>query len=262
VSRDAIVFQSAPESHAPWVDAALSSVERWAARHGAEYWLLPDQEFFASVPEWVLRKSTTWINPVTDLARLLVARELIRTRSTAIWVDADVLIWAPDHLPLPKPPDAAFSGELWMERWPNGRLRFLDNVSNFVCAFSAQGAFLDTHIAEVLNTLRKAPEPMKLGVAGTALLTRGYDHGSFELITGVANFSPVLTHAIAAGWMQDVKAFEERLGCQLAAANLCLSHEARPFQGRAPSAEVLPKLVRALSGLSQPLRPTELVGQI
>lgn len=255
-----VVFQSAPESRAGWVDAAMASVERWAALHEAEYRLLHDPEFFGPVPEWVARKSTAWINPVTDLARLLVARELVRTYSTAIWVDADVVIWAPDHLPLPTPRDAAFSSELWMERGPDGTLRFLDNVSNFVCAFSAQGPFLRAHIVDVLTTLREAPEPMKLGVAGTALLTRRYDRGAFELITGVANFSPVLTEALAAGRTPDVEAFQRRLGGQLAAANLCLSHESRPFQGRGPLEQVLPRLARALSGSSRPLWPTELVG--
>ncbi len=255
-----IVFQSAPEARVGWVDVAMASVEHWAARHGAEYKLLRDPEFFRPVPEWAMRKSTSWINPVTDVARLLIARDLIRTYSIAVWVDADVLIWAPDHLPLPKPRDAAFSSELWMERRPDGTLRFLDNVSNFVCAFAAQGRFLNTHIVDVLTTLREAPEPMKLGVVGTALLTRGYDRGAFQLITGVANFSPVLTEAIVAGRTEEVEAFQKHLRSPLAAGNLCLSHESRPFQGRPPSADALPNLVTALSKWSQPLWPMELLG--
>lgn len=149
-----------------------------------------------------------------------------------------------------------------MERWPDGTLRFLDNVSNFVCAFSAQSLFLHAHISDVLTALREAPEPIKLGAAGTALLTRGYVPGAFDLVTGVANFSPVLTAAIAAGQKQDIEAFQGRLGGPLVAANLCLSHESRPFQGRAPVAQVLPRLVTALSRCHRPLWPTELVGAI
>ena len=257
-----IVFQSAPETRAQWVDVAMASVERWAERHGAEYRVLHDPEFFGPVPDWVLRKSTAWINPVTDLARLLVARELTNTYATVVWVDSDVIIWAPDHLPLPTPRDAAFASELWMERWPDGTLHFLDNISNFICAFAAQTPFLGRHIADVLGTLREALEPLKLGAAGTALLTRRYDPGAFEIIHGVGNFSPVFIEAIAAGRIPDVEAFQKRLEGPLVAANLCLSHESRPFQGRAPLRQVLPKLVTALSRHGHPLWPNELVGVI
>jgi hypothetical protein len=230
--------------------------------HDADYLVLGDPDFLGLVPGWVAGRCGQWMNPVTDLARLLLARDLLSNYPTAIWVDADVLIWAPGHFQLPVTQDAVFVKERWMERWPDGGLRFLDNVSNFVCSFAAAGPFLERHIADVEAAIRAAEPPLKLGVAGTSLLTRGYDRSAFELISDVANFSPVLLEAVAAGDVSDVKAYEAGLARPLVAANLCLSHESCQFQGRAPIPGALPRLATALADKNKPLWPSELIGSI
>jgi hypothetical protein len=262
MSGSVVVFQSAPKVHAAWVDRCMSSVARWAAVHGADYLELADPDFLGLVPDWVVAKCEQWINPVTDLARLLAARELLGEYDAAVWVDADVFIWAPDHFSLPITRKAVFARERWMERWPDGRLRFLDNVSNFVCSFAAGAAFLQRHIADVEAVIRQAVPPLKLGVAGTSLLTRQYDRSAVELIGDVANFSPVLLEAIGIGREDDVKAFEAGLSSPLVAANLCLSHESRSFQGRTPRPGALPRLVTVLASKKKPLWPSELIGSI
>jgi hypothetical protein len=258
MSGSVVVFQSAPKVHAAWVDRCMSSVARWAAVHGADYLELTDPDFLGLVPDWVVAKCEQWTNPVTDLARLLAARELLGEYDAAVWVDADVFIWAPDHFSLPITRTAVFA---W-ERWPDGRLRFLDNVSNFVCSFAAGAAFLQRHIADVEAVIRQAVPPLKLGVAGTSLLTRQYDRSAFGLIGDVANFSPVLLEAIRVGGEGDVEAFEAGLPAPLVAANLCLSHESRSFQGRSPRPGALPGLVTVLAHKKEPLWPSELIGSI
>ena len=100
----------------------MSSVARWASTHRADYVVLDDPDFLGIAPEWVVAKCGTWINPVTDLARLLVARNLLCSYACAIWVDADVFVWAAERFHLPVADDAAFARERWMERWPDGRL--------------------------------------------------------------------------------------------------------------------------------------------
>ncbi|MGC4900563.1 hypothetical protein ACLQ2Y_14640 [Micromonospora echinospora] len=239
----------------------MTTVADWARHHGADYWTVGDAGFFAEIPVWVLERCATWINPATDLARLLTARRLLATYSYAVWVDADVVVWGGDFLPLPRPLDAAFARERWMEHWPDGRLRFLDNVSNFVCAFAAGGSFLDRHIADVLAAIRSAAGPLKMGVAGTSLLTRGYPRETFELLDGIGNFSPALERALATGAADDVRAYESGLTRPLVAANLCLSHGDRPFQGVAADAATIPRLVDTLAARRGPLWPSELIGR-
>ena len=139
-------------------------------------------------------------------------------------------------------------------------LRFLDNISNFVCSFAAGGRFLERHIDDVRTAIQAAEPPLKLGVAGTSLLTRGYDGGAFEVVEDVANFSPVLLEALMAGRASDVAAYEAGLTRPLVAANLCLSHESRPFQGRDPNPGAVPRLVTALAARSEPVWPSEILG--
>jgi hypothetical protein len=236
----------------------MASVIRWAALHSVTYRRVDDPEFFGVVPGWVRDKCREWINPVTDLARLLLARRLLSEYEVVIWVDADVLIWAPAHLAVPRDTEAAFSAERWMERWPDGTLRFRDNVSNYVCAFTRGGSFLDRHLADVVEAIRTAPVPVKLGAAGTNLLTQVYSRDDFSLIDNVANISPVLAEALLHRATTDIAAFESGLPVPPVAANLCLSHADRPFQGRDPHPEAVPALVTALLRLGRPLWPSEL----
>lgn len=253
----AIVIQSAPEVHGAWIDQCMLTVEKWSALHDCTYRQIRDADFLGSVPGWVRSKCTAWINPVTDLARLLVAEQLLRDFHQVVWIDADVLIWAPSKLRPPLGADATFASERWMERWPDGSLRFRDNVANYFCAFRRGGTFLTRHIDDALEAIDTSPRPPKLGVAGTNLLTEGYHRGQFDLVLNVANISPVLAEAIARSSTSDLEAYEAGLTEPIAAANLCLSHFERSFQGKPAQPGLTRTLIDTLSELNRPAWPSE-----
>lgn len=253
----AIVIQSAPEVHGAWIDECMLTVEKWSAANDCTYDQIRDADFLGSVPGWVRSKCTTWINPVTDLARLLVAEQLLKDFHQVIWIDADVVVWAPGNLRPPRGADASFASERWMERWPEGSLRFRDNVANYFCAFRRGGTFLTRHIDDVLDAIDTSPSPMKLGVAGTTLLTERYDRGQFNLVSNVANISPVLAEAIVRRSTLDLEAYEVGLTEPIAAANLCLSHSERPFQGKPAQPGLTRTLLDTLSEFTRPAWPSE-----
>jgi len=182
--------------------------------------------------------------------------------SRVTWVDADVLIWAPGALKLPDGPGPAFVAERWMERWHDGSLRFRANVSNYLCSFSRGDSFLDRHIDEVLDAIRRAPMPVKLGVAGTSLLTTLATSHEFELVQNVANFSPVLMDSLLDANFDEISAYEVGLPEPLSAANLCLSHAHRPFQGREPRPERPLRIASLLVELARPVWPSEVAARI
>lgn len=259
MTRSTVIIQSAPESREAWINHCMATVEHWSEIGGATYRQLGDSEFFGPVPSWVTEKCRAWINPATNLARLLIAQRLLDKYNLVVWVDADVFVWAPESLPIPMGRGATFCRERWMERWPDGSLRFRENVSNYLCSFARGGEFLDRHIADVVSAIRDSPMQAKIGVGGTTLLTQGYSPGEFDLIPNVANFSPVLTDAVFCGAAGDIAAFEAGLSVPLAAANLCLSHAARPFQGKEPRLQAIPALLARLREFARPVWPSELI---
>jgi hypothetical protein len=81
------------------------------------------------------------------------------------------------------------------------------------------------------------------------------------MIPNVANFSPVLRESVHCGAADDIAAFEAGRSVPLPAANLCLSHAARPFQGKEPRLQAIPALMARLREFARPVWPSELINE-
>lgn len=73
------------------------------------------------------------------------------------------------------------------------------------------------------------------------------------------NPSPVLTESVLCGAADDIVALKAGLSVPLAAANLCLSHAARPFHGKEPRLQAIPALMAWLREFARPVWPSELI---
>ena len=148
MSNHTLVYQSFRTQNVPqWIEACLSSVKQWAHAHQFEYCFLGD-EIFDLLPNWFRDKVAFRMPILSDLARLLYARKALHTYQRVIWLDADVLIFAPEAFNLPQT-SYAFGYERWVQPHKKGvkhGWKVYKNVCNAFCMFERHNPFLDFYI--------------------------------------------------------------------------------------------------------------------
>ena len=220
-----LVIQSCRDDVAPghWLRTCLDSVAGWARERGFEYRLLGD-EALDSVPAWYRDKTRGRLPIQFDLARLqLIEQALNQGFQRACWIDADVLLFAPQHLHLDYG-DCAFGREHWIERDPQGRIRVRRNVHNAICAFAAGSVVLGFLRHATLRVIERAdPEYIAPQMVGPKLLGALHSLVGFDLIESVGGFSPLVLDDLEAGGGAALQAQRAALTAPLAGANLCTS---------------------------------------
>ena len=81
-----------------WIARCLTSVRAWAQTKGYDHWLTDDRVFALCGGEYLAKVGD---NPrsITNLCRLeLIKEALAEGYDRAIWMDADVLVFAPQQL--------------------------------------------------------------------------------------------------------------------------------------------------------------------
>lgn len=214
----------------------MESVQAWAEGCGASYACLDDEEFFADVPPSLFE--LRWIQPATDLARLLVARQLHEKYRCSIWIDADVLVFEPQRLKLPVPRgDAAFAREVWLRRNKKGRVFCREQVANYACSFERGSRMLREYIETCLDAPASAAADDRCFLGPTYLLAR-HSIEPLELIEHIGSLSPRVLHALTQGDTSVLDTYRRALGSAIYAANLCLSFEGGRVDRQAHSAVV------------------------
>jgi hypothetical protein len=234
----------------PWVEACLQSTRAWATSRGCEHRFF-DDAFFDFCPPWYRQRVGENILLMSDLARLVAARELLAEGfERAIWIDADVLIFAPDAFDLKADVDDAsfaLNTELWVAR-EQGQFVGWRRVNNAVCRFDRGNAFLDFYIDACQRIVRQTTEPLdRLGV-GTAFLTPLHQLVPLPLIRGVGTFNPLLMEHLSRGNLEPLRAYRKFFDHPIAAANLCGSLRGQTCQGVRMDDAVYDGTVRALLG--------------
>jgi len=228
---DTVVFQSFRTERVPdWVTACMRSVRAWADARGFEYRFY-DDEFLELAPAWLRERCAGEICPVTDIARLIMARRLLDSGvKRAVWVDADVVVFAPESLPV----DVIEGYALCLELWPfideHGKLQCQKRINNSVSVFTQGHPQLDFFIDSFMKI---AAGQGKLGKfdLGTEFFTRLGQLVPLPLLPNVGMFSPVLMNAIAHGHDELLSAYAAQLSSPLVAANLCNSIAGVAVQG-------------------------------
>ncbi|MCK4587173.1 MAG: hypothetical protein KAU29_07520, partial [Gammaproteobacteria bacterium] len=112
-----------------WVDRCLTSVRDWGELNQFDYQFLGD-ELFDGVPAGLMEKTKEKRVVATDLARLMVLKQaLAKGYETVVWLDADFLIFDPEHFVLPNEPYAV-GREVWVQFDRKGKLRVYNKVHN------------------------------------------------------------------------------------------------------------------------------------
>jgi len=207
-----------------WVGRCLGSVERWAESRGFDYRFFGD-EALGRTPDWYREKLGTRTPIVADLARLLLIQEaLAGDYERACWLDADVLLFAPDRLALSFDQSCAFGREYWMEADGRGQIKVRRNVHNAICAFKAGCPVLPFLIHATQRIIRRAdPERIAPQMVGPKLIGALHNIVGFDLIEGVGAFSPAVIDELEQVPGEAVAALLRETPVPLAGANLCAS---------------------------------------
>ena len=218
-----VVYQSYRTVNVPaWLGRCMATVREWAAARGYDYRFIDDR-LFEYAPPWYREKVVDDVLLVSDLARLEIARELLaQGYDRTVWVDADVVVFAPERFAIDAAEDYAFCKEVWVEPAADGTLSCSQRVNNSVSVFVRSNAFLDFYVHACHSLVRRKPRPERWAV-GTHFLTALHRILPFRLLTTVGMFSPVMMADLARGTDGALKAYAARFGGPVYAANLCAS---------------------------------------
>ena len=239
-----IVYQSYRTSNVPgWIATCMGTVQSWARSRGYEYRFL-DDSFLELPPPWFRERCGGHICTITDLSRLLMARKLLGEGwDRTVWVDADMLVFAPEALNIEQVAGYAFCLELWPQPDGAGGLRCDARANNSITVLTRAGSHVDFFIDAALRIAASRPRLHKLDV-GTKFLTGLARSMPLPLLANVGIFSPMLMQAIASGDDLRVAAYGKSLPAPLACANLCGSLVDEPVQGFTSGDEVVASVVR------------------
>lgn len=218
-----VVYQSYRTENVPgWIAACMESVQAWAAASGFDYRFM-DDSFLDLAPAWFRERCAGEICPVTDLARLVMARDLLAEGyERTVWVDADVLVFAPELMNVDTPTGCAFCFELWPWLDANGQLQCERKVNNSISVFTRGNHQLEFLIDACQRIASSKSHVDKLAL-GTTLLTGLAWLMPLRVLDNIGMFSPLLIQGIASGQEQWTAAYAAQLSNPLAAANMCNS---------------------------------------
>lgn len=204
-----------------WLERCLASAKAWAAGQGFGYEFIGD-ELFEGIPQAVLHNTSERLTARSDLARLLRIRERLESGADRVlWLDADVLVFDPSSLQLPKVPFAV-GRECWFEA-RDGKLRIGRAVHNAVLLFERDNPFLDFYTWSAERMLARHDGPMVPQLVGPKLLTLLHNAIELPVIESVGVASPALIESLARDDHEPFKKVCDAHKGQLAALNLSAS---------------------------------------
>ncbi len=257
-----VVYQSFRTVDVPaWVQQCLDSVQAWASMWGFDYRFIDDR-MFDYVPDWYREKTKNEVRLVSDLARLLIARELLAEGfDRTIWVDADVVVFAPERLSIPVQEEYAFCREVWLVGGTLLRSKSFVNrvigrerrfhahppgVNNAIMVFVKGNSFLDFYIHACETMVGKKTGDIDTGEVGAGFLTHLYHRMPFPLINNVGLFSPLITVDLGTGGTSYARVYMGKFGNPIYAANLGTSERNQTYYGVVMTDELYSTVVSQL----------------
>jgi len=210
-----------------WIAHCMESVRAWALQRGHDYRLVGDEAFDLCGPEYLAQVGAN-VRAITNLARL----ELVRAAhgdgyDSAVWVDADVLVFKPGTWSVDEVDRYAFARETWVGLAPNGNGRAFSAVNNsvFVCRRGEPDLEFLIDATRHVASHRRIADNYQVG----GDLIKGLRVSlAFETLPTVGMFSSFSVLALARG-ADEIVALQARLhGGPIYAANLCASENYVP----------------------------------
>ncbi len=228
-NSETVVFQSHRATGLPdWITRSMTTTRQWAAASGYDYMFF-DDVFFEPLPDWFKAKAKGVKTLLADLARLLAAKKLLADGyQRVIWVDADVVIFAPEKLILPRESTYYFCREVWIDADAQG-LVAREHVNNCLCVFEAGNVFLEFYIESLLKIAGLVKGTMLPQLLSTVFLSNLDQIVPVPKLTMVALFSPGVIRDIVHGGGNYLTAFKKCFNTPIYAANILSSYAGRIY---------------------------------
>lgn len=241
-----VVYQSFRVTNVPeWMGRCIASVKEWALKQGYEYRFFGD-ELFDFVPDWYKNRINNQIHLVADLARLEIAKQFLNNGyEQAIWIDADVLVFAPEQFTLPLDRSFAFCREMYVATDDNKQLVAYKRVNNAITLMSKGNSFLDFYIDACKNIVAQR-EKLKHTSVGTSFLTAMNQQLPIDHINQVGLFSPLVMHDIALGKGDALSLYMQAFATPIYSANLCFTFNGSKASGVNMSPELFSRVINNL----------------
>jgi hypothetical protein len=218
-----LVIQSYRAVNVPaWIDRCLQSVRAWSAARDFDYQLVGDEGFQVCGDDYLSRVGDN-IRSITNLARLILVRQAHDAGyDRAIWIDADIFVFAPEHLLVDLESRYAFARETWVARADGERWMAFAGVNNSVFVCMAGEPDLEFLIAATRHIAMHRQIRSNYQVGGDMI--KGL-HASldFQTLDNVGMFSADIVDALARGDTAILHAQARLHGAPVYAANLCAS---------------------------------------
>ncbi len=217
-----IILQSHRANVPAPIATCVDSVRAWASNAGHAYTFLGD-ELFDLLPNWFIEHVDGNRLMMSDLARLIWLREQLQHYEEAVWIDADVLVFAPERFTVRCDGKYGVCRETWVRRGGRGQFLVTHGLHNAVLVFRRGNALLDFYIHACEELVRHRGPDLVPHALGPDLLRRFDDVLGTHGLPNVGLFSPVVTADIAAGKGRALRAYVEAHGEPVYAANMCAS---------------------------------------
>ncbi len=228
------VIQSAsPDARPEWLARCLVSVKTWARDRDWTYSCSGD-DLFEYVPGEICEKFARQKPLLADIARLNWARRLFDDNANlerVIWMDADVIIFAPDKVEIDPSWDLAVGRQVWIQPDGQGGLKTYRQVHNATLVIHRDSPALDylRHAAMKIAAQHDGPAASQL--LGPKLLTALHNITAFDVVESVGMASPLVIRDIISGGGDALTLLRNGTNGDLGAVNLCASYRGRNIDG-------------------------------
>ncbi len=199
-------------------------------------------EFFDLVPDWYRRIARQRITVVTDLARLLLARQCLEEGfDRVVWIDSDVVVFNPRYLYLDPDLSYGYCREVWVEKDRFGRLNVTLKVNNSACLFgndSVARTHLEDYIGACTSIMAGLTRVRDHTEVGTKFLTSQDRQRSLPILRGLGLINPIIMKALLTSDTEVLKLFMTWQDGPLHGVNLCNYFRARREGGPGITDEV------------------------
>ena len=248
-----LVIQSFRTRSVPaWIERCLDSAKRWAALRGYDY-LCTDDRAFALCGDDYLARVNGNLRAIANLFRLELVRQAHRDGyERAVWIDADIFVFAPETFSIDGVARYAFARESWIEiigpGTPSACWRATAGTNNSVLVCRRDEPDLEFLIAATRHVALHREVRTNYQVGGDLIkgLRASLD---FEMLGSSGMFSNYIVLALAQEVEMLLKVQARCHGTAVHAANLCASANYTPPVGEREIRAAMDRLERTRGGV-------------
>lgn len=225
-----IVYQSqAPSKMTAWMHTCTDSVRAWSSENSYAYQWLGD-ELFNHVPEGIRSRFSSQPIILTDLARLTLMQDAFdQGYERAVWLDADMLVFAPAFLQLPHQGHAV-GREVWVQE-NEGKLRAYRKVHNAFLVACKGDSFLPFYRDTCVRLLERAEPPLVPQFIGPKLLTALDNISALTVCEAAGMLSALALRDVRRGRGKALELTLEGHKAPIGALNLSASYQGKAVDG-------------------------------